>query len=79
MMRFIVLYSDRPHFGIALCRRLSIPTRRVVGYLYGLQHMDLRAWFEADVDIYNQFGPSLACSRQQIRVGLVAAPGAAGR
>ena len=38
---------DMAHLGIALCRALSIPARMVVGYLEGLQPMDLHAWFEA--------------------------------
>jgi transglutaminase-like putative cysteine protease len=40
---------DLSHLGIALCRGLSIPARMVVGYLYGLEPMDLHAWFEAYV------------------------------
>jgi transglutaminase-like putative cysteine protease len=40
---------DLAHLGIALCRSLSIPARMVVGYLHGLQPMDLHAWFEAYV------------------------------
>jgi transglutaminase-like putative cysteine protease len=40
---------DFAHLGIALCRSLSIPARLVVGYLYGLNPMDLHAWFEAFV------------------------------
>jgi len=40
---------DLSHLGIALCRSLSIPARMVVGYLYGLEPMDLHAWFEAFV------------------------------
>lgn len=40
---------DLSHLGIALCRSLSIPARMVVGYLYGLQPMELHAWFEAYV------------------------------
>ena len=40
---------DMAHLGIALCRALSIPARLVVGYLEGLQPMDLHAWFEAFV------------------------------
>jgi len=40
---------DLAHLGMALCRALSIPSRMVVGYLYGLQPMDLHAWFEAYV------------------------------
>ena len=38
---------DLSHLGITLCRSLSIPARLVVGYLYGLEPMDLHAWFEA--------------------------------
>lgn len=38
---------DFSHLGITLCRSLSIPARMVVGYLHGLQPMDLHAWFEA--------------------------------
>lgn len=40
---------DLSHLGVALCRSLSIPSRMVVGYLYGLQPMELHAWFEAYV------------------------------
>lgn len=40
---------DLSHLGIALCRSLSIPARMVVGYLYGLEPMDLHAWFEVYV------------------------------
>ena len=40
---------DFAHVGIALCRSLTIPARMVVGYLYGLEPMDLHAWFEAFV------------------------------
>lgn len=40
---------DLAHLGIALCRSLCIPARLVVGYLYGLNPMDLHAWFEAYV------------------------------
>lgn len=40
---------DLSHLGIALCRSLSIPARMVVGYLYGLEPMELHAWFEAFV------------------------------
>jgi transglutaminase-like putative cysteine protease len=38
---------DLAHLGIALCRSLSIPARMVVGYLNGLEPMDMHAWFEA--------------------------------
>jgi transglutaminase-like putative cysteine protease len=89
---------DLSHLGIALCRSLSIPARMVVGYLYGLDPMDLHAWFEAyvagrwytfdptqaelkggyvaigygrdaaDVAVYNQFGPAVYPTAQQVRV-----------
>ena len=41
---------DFAHVGIALVRSLKIPARMVVGYLRGLEPMDLHAWFEAWVD-----------------------------
>jgi transglutaminase-like putative cysteine protease len=89
---------DLSHLGIALCRSLSIPARMVVGFLHGLQPMDLHAWFEAyvggrwysfdatqsetsggyvaigygrdaaDVAVYNQFGPALSPTTQQVSV-----------
>ena len=89
---------DLSHLGIALCRSLSIPARMVVGYLHGLEPMDLHAWFEAyvggrwytfdatqaklrggyvaigygrdatDVAVYNQFGPPVYPTAQQVRV-----------
>ncbi len=40
---------DLTHIAIAMCRSISIPARMVVGYLYGLNPMDLHAWFEAYV------------------------------
>jgi len=40
---------DLAHLGIALCRSISIPARMVVGFLYGLEPMDLHSWFEAYV------------------------------
>jgi len=40
---------DFAHVGIALCRSLQMPARMVVGYLHGLDPMDLHAWFEAFV------------------------------
>ena len=40
---------DFAHVGIALTRALRIPARMVVGYLHGLEPMDLHAWFEAYV------------------------------
>ena len=41
---------DFAHVGMALCRSLQIPARMVVGYLHGLEPMDLHAWFEAFLD-----------------------------
>jgi transglutaminase-like putative cysteine protease len=38
---------DFAHLGIALCRARNIPARMVVGFLHGLDPMDLHAWFEA--------------------------------
>jgi transglutaminase-like putative cysteine protease len=92
---------DLSHLGIALCRSLSIPARLVVGYLYGLEPMDLHAWFEAyvagrwytfdatqavltggyvaigygrdaaDVAVYNQFGPLVEPTAQNVEVLLI--------
>jgi len=47
--RQVGVCRDFAHLGIALCRGLSIPARMVVGYLYGLEPMELHAWFEAYV------------------------------
>ncbi len=47
--RQVGVCRDLAHLGIAMCRSLSIPARMVVGYLYGLEPMDLHAWFEAYV------------------------------
>lgn len=40
---------DFAHVGVALCRSLNVPARVVVGYLLGLEPMDMHAWFEAFV------------------------------
>lgn len=47
--RQVGVCRDLAHLGIAMCRSLSIPARMVVGYLYGLEPMDLHAWFEVYV------------------------------
>lgn len=50
---------DLAHVAIALCRALCIPARLVVGYLQGLQPMDIHAWFEAFVgDAWYRFDPA---------------------
>lgn len=41
---------DFAHVGISLTRSLQIPARQVVGYLHGLDPMDMHAWFEAFLD-----------------------------
>jgi len=38
---------DFAHLGISLCRAINVPARMVVGFLHGLEPMDLHAWFEA--------------------------------
>ena len=37
---------DFAHVGVALCRSLQMPARVVVGYLHGLDPMDMHAWYE---------------------------------
>jgi transglutaminase-like putative cysteine protease len=37
---------DFAHVGVALCRSLTLPARVVVGYLHGLDPMDMHAWYE---------------------------------
>jgi transglutaminase-like putative cysteine protease len=37
---------DFAHVGVALCRSLLLPARVVVGYLHGLEPMDMHAWYE---------------------------------
>lgn len=55
---------DLAHLGIACCRALSIPARMVVGYLEGLQPMDLHAWFEAYVGArWYTFDPTQSSGR----------------
>jgi len=50
---------DLAHLGIALCRSISLPARFVAGYLYGLQPMDLHAWYEVYVgDRWYTFDPT---------------------
>jgi len=52
---------DLAHMGITLCRALCIPARLVVGYLDGLEPMDIHAWFEAYVGgRWWTFDPSVA-------------------
>ncbi len=50
---------DLAHLGIALCRSISIPARLVVGFLHGLEPMDMHAWFEAYIgDRWYTFDPT---------------------
>jgi transglutaminase-like putative cysteine protease len=37
---------DFAHVGVALSRSLLLPARVVVGYLHGLEPMDMHAWYE---------------------------------
>ena len=59
--------------GIALCRALCIPARLVVGYLYGLEPMDIHAWFEAFVGgqwyTFDPAGPDAGGARIAIAHG----------
>ncbi|MEP5765028.1 MAG: transglutaminase family protein [Halieaceae bacterium] len=68
---------DLAHVGIAMCRSVSIPARMVVGYLAGLEPMDLHAWFEAWVGgRWYTFDPTQEClesPRLAIAVGRDAA------
>jgi len=67
--RQVGVCRDLAHLGIALCRSLSIPARMVVGYLHGLEPMDLHAWFEAYVGgRWYTFDPTQA----ELRGGYVA-------
>lgn len=55
---------DLAHLGIALCRSISIPARLIVGFLHGLEPMDMHAWFEAYVgDRWYTFDPTEATPR----------------
>jgi transglutaminase-like putative cysteine protease len=40
---------DLAQISMAMCRSICIPSRLVVGYLHGLEPMDIHAWFEAYV------------------------------
>jgi len=60
---------DLSHLAIAMCRSLSMPARMVVGYLYGLEPMDLHAWFE--VYVGNRWY-TFDATQEQMRGGYVA-------
>lgn len=47
--RGVGVCRDLSHLAIAMCRSMSIPARLVVGYLHGLEPMDMHAWFEVYV------------------------------
>ena len=56
---------DLAHVGIAMSRSLCIPARFVVGYLHGLDPMDIHAWFEAYVgDRWYSFDATQATLKQ---------------
>jgi transglutaminase-like putative cysteine protease len=40
---------DLAQLAISMCRAICIPARMVVGYLHGLEPMDIHAWFEVYV------------------------------
>lgn len=69
--------KDLAHLGIAMSRSISIPARMVVGYLAGLEPMDLHAWFEVFVgNRWYTFDPTqsdLAGARVAIAYGKDAA------
>lgn len=68
---------DLAHLGIAMCRSISIPARIVTGYLYGLEPMDMHAWFEAYVGrnwyAFDPSQPSLKGGRVVVAFGRDAA------
>jgi len=68
---------DMAHLSIALCRALAIPARMVVGFLEGLQPMDMHAWFEAYVGgrwyTFDPTQPSLRGGRVCVAYGRDAA------
>ncbi|MBC8273323.1 transglutaminase family protein [Pseudomonadales bacterium] len=50
---------DLAQISMAMCRSICIPTRLVVGYLHGLEPMDIHAWFEAYIgDRWYVFDPT---------------------
>lgn len=60
---------DLAHISIALCRALCIPARFVVGYLHGLEPMDIHAWYQAFVGgRWWTFDPS--CSQASARISI---------
>ena len=72
---------DLAHLGIALCRSLSIPARMVVGYLYTFDATQTGqkggyvaigyGQDAADVAVFNQFGPSVYPTIQNVSVELI--------
>jgi len=62
---------DLAQFSIALCRALCIPARLVVGYLEGLQPMDIHAWFEAYIGHqWCTFDPSVSPANTSARISI---------
>ncbi len=62
---------DLAHIAIALCRALCIPARLVVGYLHGLEPMDIHAWFQAYVGgEWHTFDPANPGARSSGRIAI---------
>jgi len=62
---------DLAQISIALCRALCIPARLVVGYLEGLQPMDIHAWFEAYIGHqWCTFDPSVSPDNTSARISI---------
>ena len=62
---------DLAHTAMALCRSLCIPARLVVGYLHGLEPMDVHAWFQAFVGgRWCTFDPTMPPDCENARISI---------
>jgi transglutaminase-like putative cysteine protease len=62
---------DLAHISIALCRAICIPARLVVGYLHGLEPMDIHAWIEVFVGgEWWTFDPAVAQLATEARISI---------
>lgn len=62
---------DLAHISIALCRAICIPARLVVGYLHGLEPMDIHAWIEVFVgDDWWTFDPAVPFQPSEARISI---------